>query len=117
MQMNTIEFNTIDFLIIGLYVTFAIGVGFFMRKRASGDTDSFFLAGRKLPWWVVGTSMIATSFAADTPLVVTGWVRDGGIWRNWLWWCFAVGGIEHNDTCPGVASRLDAKLIATALGV
>lgn len=93
MQMNTIEFNTIDFLIIGLYVTFAIGVGFFMRKRASGDTDSFFLAGRKLPWWVVGTSMIATSFAADTPLVVTGWVRDGGIWRNWLWWCFAVGGM------------------------
>ncbi|MGB1396317.1 MAG: sodium:solute symporter family protein, partial [Planctomycetota bacterium] len=64
-----------------------------MRQRASQTAETFFLAGRKLPWWVVGTSMVATSFAADTPLVITGWVRDSGIWKNWLWWCFAVGGM------------------------
>ncbi|MGE4632491.1 MAG: sodium:solute symporter family protein [Planctomycetota bacterium] len=83
----------LDLAVVGLYVVFAIVVGFFLRQRASKDAEQFFLAGRKLPWWVVGTSMVATTFAADTPLVITGWVRDGGIWRNWLWWCFAVGGM------------------------
>ena len=83
----------LDLAVLGLYVVFAIVVGFFLRQRASKDAEQFFLAGRKLPWWVVGTSMVATTFAADTPLVITGWVRDGGIWRNWLWWCFAVGGM------------------------
>ncbi|MEC9476741.1 MAG: sodium:solute symporter family protein [Planctomycetota bacterium] len=87
------QMNPLDLAILGLYVAFAIGVGFFLRHRASKSADQFFLAGRKLPWWVVGTSMVATTFAADTPLVITGWVRDGGIWKNWLWWCFAVGGM------------------------
>ncbi|MGE4620209.1 MAG: sodium:solute symporter family protein [Planctomycetota bacterium] len=87
------QMDPLDLAILGLYVAFAIGVGFFLRHRASKNADQFFLAGRKLPWWVVGTSMVATTFAADTPLVITGWVRDGGIWKNWLWWCFAVGGM------------------------
>ena len=87
------QLSTPDLLILGLYVAFAISVGVFMRQRASQTAETFFLAGRKLPWWVVGTSMVATSFAADTPLVITGWVRDSGIWKNWLWWCFAVGGM------------------------
>ena len=85
--------QTIDLAVLAIYVAFAIGVGLYFRQRASKDPDQFFLAGRKLPWWMVGTSMVATTFAADTPLVITGWVRDGGIWRNWLWWCFAVGGM------------------------
>ena len=87
------QLSTPDLLILGVYVAFAISVGVFMRQRASQTAETFFLAGRKLPWWVVGTSMVATSFAADTPLVITGWVRDSGIWKNWLWWCFAVGGM------------------------
>ncbi len=87
------QLSTPDLLILGVYVAFAISVGVFMRQRASQTAETFFLAGRKLPWWVVGTSMVATSFAADTPLVITGWVRDSGIWQNWLWWCFAVGGM------------------------
>ena len=85
--------QTIDLAVLAIYVAFAIGVGLYFRQRASKDPDQFFLAGRKLPWWMVGTSMVATTFAADTPLVITGWVRDFGIWRNWLWWCFAVGGM------------------------
>jgi len=83
----------IDIAVLAIYLAFAISVGFYLRQRAGADVDSFFLAGRKLPWWVVGTSMVATTFAADTPLVITGWVRDKGIWQNWLWWCFAVGGM------------------------
>ncbi len=87
------QLQTIDLAVLAIYVAFAIGVGLYFRQRASKDPDQFFLAGRKLPWWMVGTSMVATTFAADTPLVITGWVRDFGIWRNWLWWCFAVGGM------------------------
>lgn len=82
----------LDWVAIGVYLVFAIGVGSYLAKRASTSTESFYLAGRTLPWWVAGTSIVATSFAADTPLVVTGWVRTGGIAQNWLWWGMAGGG-------------------------
>jgi Na+/proline symporter len=80
-----------DWLAIGAYLALALGVGIAMTKRASGSTQDFFLAGRKLTWWLAGTSLVATSFAADTPLVVTGWVRSVGISFNWIWWGAAVG--------------------------
>lgn len=82
----------LDWLVIGGYIVFALAVGVIYARRAGKDVDQFFLSGRSLPWWLAGTSMIATSFAADTPLLVSGWVRQGGIWRNWEWWCYAVGG-------------------------
>ena len=85
-------FTTLDWLAIGGYIVFALGVGFYLTRRASRSTEDFYLAGRTLPWWVAGTSLVATSFAADTPLVVSGWVRSGGISQNWLWWGMAVGG-------------------------
>jgi len=87
------QLQLIDWLVIGSYVAFALIVGIRLSRRASSSPDEFFLSGRSLPWWITGTSMVATTFAADTPLVVTGWVRDFGIWKNWLWWCFAVGGM------------------------
>ncbi len=83
----------IDGAVVAAYVVFALAVGVIFARRASQSVDEFFLTGRTLPWWVAGTSMVATTFAADTPLFVTGIVRDEGIWRNWLWWCFAVGGL------------------------
>jgi len=86
------QLAALDWAIIGLYVLFALGAGIVLSRRASSDVNEFFLSGRKLPWWIAGTSMIATSFAADTPLLITGWVRDFGIWKNWLWWCYAAGG-------------------------
>ncbi|MFT5285573.1 MAG: SSS family solute:Na+ symporter [Planctomycetota bacterium] len=86
------QLATLDWAIIGIYVAFALGTGILLSRRASANVDEFFLSGRNLPWWIAGTSMIATSFAADTPLVVTGWVRDFGIWKNWLWWCYAGSG-------------------------
>lgn len=83
----------IDGAVVAAYVLFALAVGVIFARRASRSVDEFFLTGRTLPWWVAGTSMVATTFAADTPLFVTGIVREEGIWRNWLWWCFAVGGL------------------------
>lgn len=80
----------IDWLVILAYVAFALTVGVRLSRRASANTDEFFVSGRSLPWWLAGTSMVATTFAVDTPLVITGWVRDHGIWKNWLWWCFAI---------------------------
>jgi Na+/proline symporter len=85
--------STIDWAVIVLYVLFALAVGLFFARRAGRSVDEFFLSGRSLPWWVAGTSMVATSFAADTPLVISGWVRGFGIWKNWVWWGLAVSSV------------------------
>ena len=83
---------TIDWLIIGAYVLFAIGLGSFFTRQASSSVDSFFVGDRKYPWWLAGTSIVATTFAADTPLAVTGIVASQGISGNWIWWSW---GIAH----------------------
>src|ERR1700712_5407329 len=62
-------------------------------RRASGNVSEFFLSGRSVPWWLAGTSMVATTFGADTPLVVTGLIYRQGIAGNWLWWSFALSGM------------------------
>ena len=77
--------HAIDWLIIGLYVVLALGVGVAFKRRAGRNRTSYFLAGRALPWWWVGASMAATTFAADTPLAVTGIIADKGLSGNWLW--------------------------------
>jgi len=79
-----------DWLIVVGYLVVALVIGLVLRRRASGSVDDFFLAGRTLPWWLAGTSMVATTFAADTPLAVTEYVRADGIWRNWFWWSMAL---------------------------
>ena len=83
----------IDQLIIALYLVVSIGIGIYMTKRASRSTGDFFLSGRKLPWYIAGTSMVATTFAADTPLAVTELVAQNGIAGNWLWWNMLFGGM------------------------
>src|SRR6266568_1697973 len=83
----------IDWLIIGLYFAFNIGIGFYYKARAGKSTTEFFLSGRNVPWWLAGTSMVATTFAADTPLVVTGFVAKNGIAGNWIWWSFLFSGM------------------------
>ena len=77
--------HAIDWLIIGLYVALAVGVGMAFKRRAGRNRSSYFLAGRALPWWWVGASMAATTFAADTPLAVAGIIADKGLSGNWLW--------------------------------
>lgn len=83
--------SILDWSILLTYIIVALGIGLFMHRRASTGIESYFAAGRRLPWWLVGTSMVATTFAADTPLVVTGYVAQHGIAGNWLWWSWALG--------------------------
>lgn len=80
----------VDLLIIGLYVAVMIGIGSHFARRASRSVESFFIGDRKMSWWLAGTSMVATTFAADTPLAVTGIVASDGIAGNWIWWCWAI---------------------------
>jgi Na+/proline symporter len=82
-----------DWLIIGLYFAFNVAIGLYYKRRAGTSTAEFFLSGRNVPWWLAGTSMVATTFAADTPLAVTGMVARNGIAGNWLWWCFVASGM------------------------
>src|SRR5438874_9161424 len=82
-----------DWLIIGAYFALNIGIGFYYKSRAGKSVSEFFLSGRNVPWWLAGTSMVATTFAADTPLAVTGMVAKGGIAGNWLWWNFLFSGM------------------------
>ena len=85
--------HTIDWTIITAYILFSIGVGIYFTKRASKNTEEYFLSGRTLPWWIVGTSMVATTFAADTPLAITEFIRGAGIWQNWFWWNQLLAGL------------------------
>ncbi len=83
----------IDWFIILLYFVISLLIGLIFSKRASGSTENFFLSGRKLSWWLAGLSMVATTFAADTPLAVTELVGQNGIAGNWLWWNMLIGGM------------------------
>jgi Na+/proline symporter len=87
------DLSTIDWVIIITYILFSLGVGIYFARRAGKNTEEYFLAGRTLPWWVVGTSMVATTFAADTPLAITEFVRGPGIWQNWFWWNQLLAGL------------------------
>src|SRR5881409_2458978 len=82
-----------DWLVIALYFLFNLAVGLHYKSRASQNTAEFFLSGRNVPWWLAGTSMVATTFAADMPLVVTGLVAQNGIAGNWLWWNLLASGM------------------------
>ena len=83
----------LDWGIIILYFIVSIGISIYMSKRAGKSTSDFFLTGRNLPWYIAGTSMVATTFAADTPLAVTELVAQKGIAGNWLWWNMLFGGM------------------------
>ena len=83
----------IDWIVIGAYFALNVGIGLYYKSRASKSVSEFFLSGRNVPWWLAGTSMVATTFAADTPLVVTGFVAKNGIAGNWIWWSFLMSGM------------------------
>ncbi len=83
----------LDWLVIALYFLLNIGIGLYYYRKASGSVGDFFISGRQVPWWLAGTSMVATTFGADTPLVVTGIVYRYGIAGNWLWWALALSGM------------------------
>jgi SSS family solute:Na+ symporter len=88
-----LNLTLLDWSVIAAYFLFNLGIGLYYSRRARGSTSEFFLSGRDVPWWLAGTSMVATTFAADTPLVVTGFVAKNGIAGNWLWWNFVMSGM------------------------
>jgi Na+/proline symporter len=83
----------LDWAVILGYLLLMLLLGLFFRRRSSRSTEDYFVSGRKVTWWLAGTSMVATTFAADTPLVVTGLVYTQGIAGNWLWWSFLPSGM------------------------
>ncbi len=83
----------IDWGVIALYGIVILAVGLYFTKRAGEGTTAYFLAGRSLPWWVLGTSMVATTFSTDTPNLVTDIVRTNGVSGNWVWWAFVITGM------------------------
>jgi len=82
--------GSLDWWIVGIYLVGTLAIGLWLARRASGSLVEFFVGGRSLPWWLVGTSMAATTFSVDTPLYVTGVVARRGIAGNWEWWAFAL---------------------------
>ena len=85
--------TTLDWTIVGAYFTVSLAVGIWASKQAGEDTKSFFLAGRNMPWWLLGVSMVATTFSTDTPNLVTDLVRQNGVSGNWVWWAFLLTGM------------------------
>jgi len=83
----------IDWIIVAVYFALSLGVGLMFTRRASSSTENYFLAGRTVPWWLAGVSIVATTFASDTPLLVTGITARGGIAGNWIWWSFVLSGM------------------------
>ena len=83
----------LDWTFVGIYFLLSLLVGLYYTKRAGTDLAEFFTSGRSLPWWLAGTSMVATTFAADTPLAVTDLVANHGIAGNWLWWNMVMSGL------------------------
>lgn len=83
----------VDWILIGLFLLVTLVTGWLFSSRAGKNLNEFFLSGRKLPWYIAGVSMVATTFAADTPLAITELVTSDGIAGNWLWWNFMIGGM------------------------
>src|SRR5512132_3123510 len=85
--------SALDWVGVVSYLAITLALGLYFRRRSSGSTEDYFLSGRQVSWWLAGTSMVATTFAADTPLVVTGLVYTQGIAGNWLWWSLLPSGM------------------------
>ena len=86
-----VQLNWLDILVIISFFVVIISIAAYYSKRAGKDTGEFFLSGRNMPWYIAGTAMVATTFAADTPLAITELVAKNGIAGNWLWWNMCIG--------------------------
>jgi SSS family solute:Na+ symporter len=87
------KLEVIDWTILIIFFIILLSIGFFASKRAGKSVNDFFLSGRNMPWWLLGISMVATTFSADTPNLVTDIVRNNGVSGNWVWWAFLLTGM------------------------
>jgi len=87
------ELSTLDYSFIIVFFSLVLGIGFYVSKKSGKNSTEFFLSGRTMPWWLLGLSMVATTFSTDTPNLVTDIVRTKGVSGNWVWWCFLLTGM------------------------
>ncbi len=87
------ELSTLDYSLIIIFFSIVLGIGIYVSKKSGKDSSEFFLSGRTMPWWLLGLSMVATTFSTDTPNLVTDLVRTKGVSGNWGWWCFLLTGM------------------------
>ena len=88
-----ISLSTLDYAIIVLFFTVTLSIGVYVSKRSGKNSSEFFLSGKTMPWWLLGVSMVATTFSTDTPNLVTDIVRTNGVSGNWVWWAFLITGL------------------------
>jgi solute:Na+ symporter, SSS family len=87
------SFTVVDWAVVAAYFVLTTLIGFMFTKRGGESLQEYFISGRNVPWWLAGVSMVATTFAADTPLAVTGMVAANGVAGNWLWWNMVMSGM------------------------
>ncbi len=87
------ELSTLDYGFIIVFFSLVLGIGIYVSKKSGKSSSEFFLSGRTMPWWLLGLSMVATTFSTDTPNLVTDIVRTNGVSGNWVWWCFLITGM------------------------
>ena len=87
------DLQTLDYAIIFGFFALVLGIGFYVSKKSGANTTEYFLSGRNMPWWLLGFSMVATTFSTDTPNLVTDFVRTDGVSGNWGWWAFLLTGL------------------------
>lgn len=87
------ELSTLDYSFIIVFFSIVLGIGIYVSKKSGKNSSEFFLSGRTMPWWLLGLSMVATTFSTDTPNLVTDIVRTDGVSGNWVWWCFLITGM------------------------
>tara|TARA_B110000263_G_scaffold203258_1_gene183206 strand:- start:145 stop:1929 length:1785 start_codon:yes stop_codon:yes gene_type:complete len=87
------QLSLLDWIVLALYGLTVISLGLIFARKAGVNTEEYFLAGRSMPWWLLGTSMVATTFSSDTPNLVSNLVRNGGVSQNWIWWNFVITGM------------------------
>ena len=84
--------QALDWGIIAAYFIVSLLIGIMVAKQSGNSVAEFFLSGRNMPWWLLGVSMVATTFSADTPNLVTDIIRNNGVGGNWVWWAFLFNG-------------------------
>src|SRR5680860_1457953 len=87
------ELSTLDYTFIIVFFSIVLGTGVYVSKKSGKNSSEFFLSGRNMPWWLLGISMVATTFSTDTPNLVTDIVRTHGVSGNWVWWAFLLTGL------------------------
>lgn len=88
-----VELSTLDFALIIIFFAITLSIGIYVSKQSGKSASEYFLSGRSMPWWLLGVSMVATTFSTDTPNLVTDIVRNNGVSGNWVWWAFLITGL------------------------